>query len=125
MCSEPIQIQAARAAELITRVETKTSHSRDHLAETVRQIFNGFESRYAVRREQPRDAVDEDSEFDLPQRASEFDFASRAQRAETRYARLARLRSRARSEEDAVAAAVGIELWSLGIQLLLAAKSAD
>jgi hypothetical protein len=39
-----------------------------------------------------------------------------------RSSRLAQLRTRSKSEEDAIAAALGLEFWGLGIQLLFAVE---
>jgi hypothetical protein len=49
-----------------------------------------------------------------------MDVPSRANASAARAGRIARLRERARTETDAIAAVLGAEAWSLGIQMILA-----
>jgi hypothetical protein len=91
------------------------------LGQTIRKVYAGLDDRSAIRRTSPASDVfesDEEAGFNvksaLDQRSPQQ--ITRRERA----LRLTELRGRALSEDDAFAAALGLEFWGLGIQLLFA-----
>ena len=86
----------------------------------LRTVYAGLEDRSSVRRRRPPPGdVDEIAEAiesvplpSLGQRASPF------QTRTERLRQFAWIRERSRTEDDAIAAALGLEVWGLGIQLL-------
>ena len=114
VCSTPVRITEVNPRDLVSIVSERVTTGSQSLAETLRQIFSGLENRRLVRRER---RTDPDEPEDMP---SHFEPRDHIDMRAERTIRLSALRSRARSEEDAIAAAVGIEAWSLGIQLILA-----
>jgi hypothetical protein len=122
VCSDPAVIRDVRPSIIAEDLVRRLSTDQASLGQFMRKIYSGLEDRSAIRREgPPQDALegDEESVFNLS--ASKLDRRAhpRFTRAE-RIQRLTRLRERARSEDDAIAASLGLELWGLGIQLLFA-----
>ena len=114
VCSEPLEIRGASFRDL---VESATSSSEAHLTGLLGRVFSGLSHRSQVRR--PRETMEQE-EDEKP-----FDVVShrRFDANERRLQRLAVLRERSATEGDAFAAAVGVEMWSLGIQTILVGKA--
>jgi hypothetical protein len=98
----------------------------DTLAGIIRRVYAGLENRATIRRQQPTNGGSPETErvLDLhvpatPALGDRSPFPlTRLQRSN----RLAQLQARSKSEDDAIAAALGLELWGLGIQLLFAVE---
>ena len=122
VCSEPVQVREARPELIAHAIGTRVRTDEANLGRLVHQIYDGLENRSAVRRESP-DIIFEHGEEATVETAQAMD--ERAPEEVTRLERnrrLTELKARARSSEDAVAAALGFEFWSLGIQLLFAVE---
>ena len=124
VCSKPVAIAEVRPALLAERVTARVRDKTGTLGEGIQRLYAGLEDRAAIRREQSRPAPDADLSGDYFETvAPELDRRQPpALTRRQRLHRLSQLRERSRSEEDALAAAVGLELWGLGIQLLLAVE---
>jgi hypothetical protein len=98
------------ASSIAERIQSKSTA----LGRILDDVLRGFDNRSKIRR------PIEHSEFadELVAGRASPDY-TRDQRAR----RLALLSERSRSREDAVAAAVGMELWTLGIQMILTLKT--
>jgi hypothetical protein len=119
VCSTPTDIRDVRPELLAQSIVARLQTDGASLGQTVRKIYAGLEDRSALRRATPPHDVFEGDEATKPaldQRAPQ-QFTRRE-----RVRRLTQLRARARSEDDAVAAGLGLEFWGLGIQLLFAVK---
>src|SRR5262249_24447487 len=110
VCSEPVEIAEINSAALAETIRGQIRTRPRSLAETAHHVLAGLENRQIVRRDR-RTPPDEVS---VARPSTRVD--SRTARA----TRIARLRERARTEDDAIAAALGVEAWSLGIQMILA-----
>ncbi|KPF53340.1 hypothetical protein IP65_13080 [Novosphingobium sp. AAP1] len=116
VCSTPRRIPEVDGEEAMAKLAGRIKEKGQPVSIVLKRIYKGFEDRASVRRrdqarDEPKFVNQEDG---LGERAA-GDFA-RFQRNE----RLARLSDRAKSPDDALAAAIGIELWTLGIQLVIA-----
>jgi hypothetical protein len=122
VCSKPVAIEEVRPALLAERVAVRVRKKKGTLGEDIERLYAGLEDRGAIRREQPGSASHPDLGGDyLETAAPELDRRQPpALTHRQRLYRLTQLRERSKSEEDAVTAALGLELWGLGIQLLLA-----
>lgn len=122
VCSKPVRIEEIRPQMLAERVALRARDKQATLGERMVRVFAGLENRAAIRRKRPDTPRQTDLrgvylEAELP----ELDRRrSPALTHRQRAFRLARLRERSKSDTDALAAALGLELWGLGIQLLLA-----
>ena len=118
VCSTPMHIKSVGPRELAERLKARISDQPTTLGENIRRVFHGLNERALVRREaeEPKAGQPETVEphvtrvLRLPVYHTERD----------RQRRLEVFRARAKSEDDAVAAALGSELWSLGIQMIFA-----
>ncbi|SDO06416.1 hypothetical protein [Afipia sp. GAS231] len=122
VCSEPTEMRDVRpelmAANILTRIRT----DGPSLGHAVHNVFAGMEDRAAIRRAS-KEVFEDDENVNLDSVAATF--GERAPQSFTRTERnrrLIQLKERARSEEDAIAAALGFEFWSLGIQMILAVQ---
>jgi len=126
VCSKPKEIRDVRPGKLADTIINRVRAERETLGETIRRVYAGLENRAAIRRELLTNTHD-------PQTKGGNDFRVHAVPAleersplrltsAERSRRLAQLRTRSKSEEDAIAAALGLEFWGLGIQLLLAVE---
>lgn len=118
VCSEPTEISEARPRHIVQKIETRVRTDEVTLGSLVNRLYEGLENRSAVRRVSPDVSPDHDEEAAAePELALDQRTPPQTTRLD-RNRRLAEFAERARSREDAVAAAVGFEFWSLGIQLL-------
>lgn len=110
VCSDPILLPKYSRDDLVNGMRRKLSEGRS-LSEVVSGIYFGLDERLPARPAPRR------SEHlrELTAVAPQF-----LLKGLSRPERLEKLNSRARSIEDARAAALGLELWSLGMQLILA-----
>lgn len=117
VCSKPTELPEVRSEELGPRIRANILERGDELGRVVRQVFEGLDDRSMVR----RDTVPQQVDGAFPEEGARLDerTAPRLARSQ-RNQRLEGLRNRSRSEDDAFAAALGIEVWSLGIQLVFA-----
>lgn len=120
VCSRPMRIGEVNPNVMAEKVATQVRSKERSLGSAIQRLFESLSNRNEIRRMLKVD----DPEFyadsavhSLAVRATE-DLANRERRR-----RLTDFRARAKSEEDALTAAVGLELWALGIQLLLAVHS--
>lgn len=118
VCSTPVAVEEVSISAVVDTARRRFSRAERPLGQTIRQVFSGLRDRRSVRREKraPSGAHMEDRLF------LRFDEHRQIVTDTARRNRLENFRSRARVEEDAFAAAVGIEVWSLGIQMVLAAS---
>jgi hypothetical protein len=124
VCSTPTDVRDVRPQFLAENVVTRLNGDSKSLGQAVRRVYAGLEDRSAIRRSQhTQDLFDGDEEAIFEAKRPTLD--QRAPQQITRLERtrrLMQLRERARSEDDAIAAALGLEFWGLGIQLLFAVK---
>jgi hypothetical protein len=117
VCSAPVEVNEVSHEHLVASVQERISAGHS-LLEIVHAIFDGLKDRLPLRKE--RDLTGPEAEA-ARQIGYELRGSSLLPRPDTevlRRRRVEALRSRARSQEDAVAAALGIEAWSLGIQMI-------
>ena len=116
VCSTPRRIPEVGGEEAMTKLAGRIREKKQPLGVALERIYMGFEDRASIRR---HDHVRDEAKFvedgDGLGGRTAGDVA-RFQRSE----RLARLGESAQSPDDALAAAIGIELWTLGIQLVIA-----
>jgi hypothetical protein len=127
VCSTPIDVRDVRPETLTANVLTRLRSEGPSLGQAIHQIYDGLEDRSTIRRPiHSEDQSDEPEEIDLEltKRALDERTPPQVTRPERVY-RLTQLRERSRSEEDAIAAALGLEFWALGIQLLFAFEGQD
>jgi hypothetical protein len=118
MCSKPTRIPETGGDDAVEMLAAIVREKRQPARVVLERVLKGFDDRSSIRRETVNDAYYERprSMGDIGYRAtSEY---ARAQRAR----RLTKLLNQARSRDHAVAAAVGVELWTLGIQLVVAVE---
>jgi hypothetical protein len=123
VCSKPARIPEVPARNVTEILEMKIRSESVSLGASLRKIYDGFDHRADIRRPDTRMARRtqfEDGRFEVVQREGRESSRRGAGKLE-RDRRLRRLRERTRSEEDAIAAAVGLELVSLGIQVVFVA----
>ncbi len=120
VCSRPQRIKEVAPRLLAEKIATQVRSEERSLGFAIKRIFESFFNRNEIRRmpkvENP-DFEEDGAVHSLSVRAS-ADLANRE-----RHRRLEDLRERSKSDDDALAAAVGLELWALGIQLVLAVDS--
>jgi hypothetical protein len=122
VCSTPTSISDVRPDHLAEKVSARLRSDGETLRQTVFRLYAGLDDRAAIRREEPSQEQDEGDE-DLFSRAHMKAMDERTPPQITRLERrrrLTQLKARSRSEDDAVAAALGLEFWGLGIQLIFA-----
>jgi hypothetical protein len=113
VCSEPEALERAQPTTIAEQVRARLSEG-PQLSDSIRRLFRGLDEHHAIRR-----TADLGRDHDSP--VGETDEAEiREQGNRLRRQRLELLRSRAKTEDDAFAAALGLEVWSLGVQLIFA-----
>lgn len=119
VCSKPRRISEVDGSDAVAKIASIVRERELPAGALIERIFDGLADRSLVQRTTSID-TSEDAFMpsdDLGGRASpEY---ARLQRAR----RLADLMKRARTPDHARAAAVGIELWTLGIQLIVAVEA--
>ncbi|WP_298874031.1 hypothetical protein [uncultured Bradyrhizobium sp.] len=118
VCSEPTQVSDTRPSSLAENVRTRLAEDPGDLSQIVHRIYEGFDHRALIRRPKLEESAQGAFVFSI--HSSMAERTPEAQRKIERSQRLEQLRARARTEDDAFGAALGLELWALGIQLLFA-----
>ncbi|NJR80611.1 hypothetical protein [Sphingomonas corticis] len=115
VCSEPSSIPQMDGDDAVAKVAALVRGRREPAAAVLERMLAGLDDRASVRRvrEGMANADGTDAGGDGLRVPAGY---ARAQRRR----RLSALVARARSREQAVAAAIGTELWTLGIQLVIA-----
>jgi hypothetical protein len=122
VCSKPVRIDEVQPDLLAERVASRARAKEATLGEHMARLFAGLEDRASIRRKQPETPPQAGvRQGSYVRGVTELDRRQPPVNTNRQRAfRLSRLRERSKSEADALAAALGLELWSLGIQLLLA-----
>ncbi len=116
VCSEPARIPEMSGDEAVARIAAIVRQKRESAGTTLTRLFEGFDDRSTVRR-------DVDGASLRQQDTSSDDLLHDARRIlarERRAERLKRFMDLTPSRDQAVAAAVGTELWGIGVQLVVA-----
>jgi hypothetical protein len=115
VCSKHVQIEEVNGDTMISKVASAVRERKEAVGVVLNDIFKGFDNRMSVRRQ--KDTKIED----LAMTGSEMGYRSTGYLTQNQRARrFEKLLSRAQSRDQAVAATVGLELWALGIQLIVA-----
>jgi hypothetical protein len=123
VCSKPTSIRDVRPERLAENVVNRVHNEDINLGQALRRVYGGLEYRSMIRRSQPSQEKVESDETTLVAAHTLDQRASPQNIQLDRSRRLIQFRERSRSEEDALAAALGLEFWGLGIQLLFAFRS--
>lgn len=119
VCSEPRRVSEVNGDDAVAKIANIVRERVEPAGALLERIFNGLADRSIVRRAR----TIETSDYALVQ-ADDLGGRASAEYARLQRARrLADLTKRARTRDHAVAAAVGIELWTLGIQLIVAVEA--
>lgn len=128
VCSTPTEIGEVRLDDLAEKVFSRLRSEGETLHQTIYRLYAGLDNRAEIRRGPPSQDRFEDDEKGIARtyiQAVDERVSPQIARLD-RQRRLLGLKERARSEDDAVAAALGLELWGLGIQLIFAvSETAD
>jgi hypothetical protein len=112
LCSDPLELDTVDSLELADRVRAHIENDRPTIGAVLRHVYRGFSRRHEIRR--PRDVQSGEEPdrtlFDIP--------SEQGRQPRLRQERLIRLLASGRSQEEAVALAVGAEAWASGAQLI-------
>jgi hypothetical protein len=118
VCSEPKRISETDPDEAVAKVAVVVRERKEPVAKLFERLLSGLDNRSSIRREQVNGSAKVSAATDVRYRAtSEFNSIQRSRR-------LANFQEIYKSRERAVAATVGAELWTLGIQLIVAIEEA-
>lgn len=115
VCSEPRRIKEIEAEDAVQQVSISVRERQVPLGMLMEKLLNGLNERSAIRRERREDQKTVEPSRDGPRNEA----YARAQRER----RLIKFMETAETREHAVAATLGVELWTLGIQLLIAVEA--
>lgn len=116
VCSEPRRIKEIEPDEAVKQVSVSVRERQLPLGVLVEKLLKGLDERSGVRRKRRDDPNTVGSSRDDGRRAGAY---ARSQRQR----RLVRFMETAKTPEHAVAATLGVELWTLGIQLVLVVEA--
>ena len=115
LCSVPLPLIVTRSRDFAKRLRTRIEKEGFPLGQSLRRVFSGFSERVTVRRQTAAQApLGADADRRVFSIASDTPAGPRIRRE-----RFAEYQSRAKSPEDAVAAAVGAETWAAGVQMIM------
>jgi hypothetical protein len=115
VCSEPARVPETDSDAAVAVLAKKVRENKQSAGTILQKLLDGFDDRSSIRRlDQPGVEDEFVTDGDVAYRASE-QFVRKQRRD-----RLANLLERSETRAQAVAMAVGIELWTLGIQLIVA-----
>jgi hypothetical protein len=117
VCSEPIRLDEQDAGDVAAAIRVKIDERMERTDVALKEVQAGLDHIRVIR--QPTKSEDE-----TPDSQTSFALAaelspSREQIAAGRRQRLEALRAKAASEVDAIFAAVGLEMWAIGAQLIV------
>jgi hypothetical protein len=123
VCSEPKEIREVRPDMVAETIITRVRGGGETLGETMRRVYGGLQDRAAIRRERRTHADDSQPKGGRDSRDVSLEERAPLRLTNNERSRwLEQFRKRCKSEEDAIAAALGLEFWGLGIQLLFATE---
>ncbi len=118
VCSEPRQIRETDGDDAAAKVALLVRERKEPVGKVLERLLSGLDERASVRREQAIGSSKPSPGDQVGYRAtSEFNRIQRNRR-------LVNFQKISESRDEAVAATVGVELWTLGIQLILAVEEA-
>lgn len=121
VCSTPKQVEESRIEEIARSLQMEMKERDELISTALKRVFDSFSQRRDVRRA-PIEEPSTDYDRILTQVQSEQIGRSPQQIARARALRLEDLRRTAKTENDAVFAAVGVETWAAGSQLVAITK---
>jgi hypothetical protein len=110
VCSEAERIEEVRASELAANIRSYIQHRSETMEAALRHVYTSLSRRREIRleeRAEPSDIV----RLEMMRPAPDLIMADRSRRLES-------LHARAATEGDALFAAIGLEAWAVGTQLL-------
>ncbi|WP_156436387.1 hypothetical protein [Bradyrhizobium pachyrhizi] len=110
LCSDPLELPSVEARDLAPKIRARLESRRIPISDVLDHVLNGFADRSTIRRGSKSRGDSERGAYAIP--------SDDGRQAELRQSRLARMRAVGRSEEEAIALAVGAEAWSSGAQLI-------
>jgi hypothetical protein len=116
VCSEPTQLDEQDAEDVARAIRMKIDERMERTDVALKEVQTGLDHIREIRR--PARSEDETPDFPGSFALAAELSPSREQIAEGRLQRLEALRSKAASEGDAMFAAVGLEMWAIGAQLI-------
>ena len=112
VCSKPSPLDVISRADLGGKVRQDIRERGETLGESLRRVLVGFDERFSIRRAKERPKAEDDRHvYAVP--------SYEGRQPQLRAQRLDRLRGRAKTEDEAIALAVGAEAWALGAQLVM------
>lgn len=118
VCSEPRQVFETDGDDAVANVAMAVRERKEPAAAVLERLLVGLDERSSVRREQANGTKAAIAD-DVGGRATgEYNRIQRARR-------LTNFQEISKSRVQAVAATVGVELWTLGIQLIVAVEAED
>ncbi|MGN6595905.1 hypothetical protein [Sphingopyxis terrae] len=119
VCSKPVEIPDIDPEEAANKIAVAIRERRQPATAALQRLFEGFDDRSSIRRDKVR--------FDLEDFAQAADDVGRRAPGDyiraQRQRRYSEFRKRAKSPEQALVATIGVELWAMGIQLILAVEA--
>ncbi|WP_420556390.1 hypothetical protein [Roseovarius sp.] len=122
VCSEPKRAEETSIEQIASRLEVETKRRDESIAASLGRIFESFSQRREILRMHTEEPLTDDARMltaSLPKQLGR----SPQQMARERARRLENIRRRAKTEDDAMFAAVGIETWAAGSQLIAVTTS--
>lgn len=114
VCSEPRLIRGTDGDDAVAKVAMIARERQEPVGMLMERLLSGLDDRSSVRRDYSADGTKSVNGTGVGGRAgSEYNRLQRSRR-------LSSFQEIAKSREQAVAATVGVELWTLGIQLIVA-----
>lgn len=115
VCSEPTRVREMDSDDAIEAIAINVREKRESAGAVLERLLVGFDDRSSVRRVQKVDLDNDRAADSYVGYRSSSEFARNQRRR-----RFENLLKRTKSHQEAVAAAVGIELWAQGVQLVVA-----
>jgi len=106
VCSDPVELIPVRASDFPHAFEARVRGSETRIEVALQNVLEGLDVERSIE-------ISESSGIDFGSRR-----ATIQRLREARQLRLSDIRARARSQQDATFAALGMEAWSLGAQLI-------
>lgn len=122
VCSAPKRVEEARIENIARRLLVEMKQRDEPITSALKRIFESFSQRRDILRMPVEERATYDTRLQMAISAEQIGRSPR-QMARERTRRLDDIRQRAKTEDDAMFAAVGIETWAAGSQLIAVTTS--